>query len=79
MSVERAELETLHLQQARLPSTLLERGKGCKVLPIATWAGAILPGYPADEETYRKATRLVPIQLECGHEDRRLARNTMSY
>jgi len=24
------------------------------------------PGYPADEETYRKATRLVPTQLECG-------------
>jgi len=29
------------------------------------WAGAIPPGYPADEETYRKATRLVPTQLEC--------------
>src|SRR6516225_1812763 len=43
----------------------LERGKGCKALPIATWAGAIPPGYPADEETYRKATRLVPTQREC--------------
>src|SRR5215468_9562819 len=26
----------------------LERGKGCKALPIATWVGAIPPGYPAD-------------------------------
>jgi hypothetical protein len=25
----------------------LERGKGCEALPIATWAGAIPPGYPA--------------------------------
>jgi len=25
----------------------LERGKGCKALPIATWVGAIPPGYPA--------------------------------
>src|SRR5215468_8278518 len=26
----------------------LERGKGCKALPIATLAGAIPPGYPAE-------------------------------
>jgi len=32
---------------------------------LGGWAGAIPPGYPADEETYRKATRLVPTQLEC--------------
>jgi len=44
----------------------LERGKGYKALPIATLVGVIPPGYPADEETYRKATRLVPTQLECG-------------
>ncbi len=29
---------------------------------LGGWAGAIPPGYPADEETYRKATRLVPTQ-----------------
>src|SRR6516165_3029774 len=27
---------------------------------LGGWVGAIPPGYPADEETYRKATRLVP-------------------
>jgi hypothetical protein len=32
---------------------------------LGGWVGAIPPGYPADEETYRKATRLVPTQLEC--------------
>src|SRR5262249_18512111 len=26
----------------------LERGKGCKALPIATLAGVIPPGYPAE-------------------------------
>ena len=41
----------------------LERGKGCEALPIATWAGAIPPGYPAHEETYGNVTRLVPTQL----------------
>ena len=28
--------------------------------------GVIPPGYPAEEETYRKATRLVPTQRYCG-------------
>jgi hypothetical protein len=27
----------------------LERGKGCKALPIATWVGAIPPGSPAGD------------------------------
>ena len=27
----------------------LERGKGCKALPIATWVGAIPPGYQAGD------------------------------
>jgi hypothetical protein len=29
---------------------------------LGGWAGAIPPGYPADEETYPQATRLVPTQ-----------------
>jgi len=33
---------------------------------LGGWAGAIPPGYPAGEETYHKATRLVPTQRECG-------------
>src|SRR5215471_3088300 len=33
---------------------------------LGGWVGAIPPGYPADEETYRKATRLVPTQRESG-------------
>jgi hypothetical protein len=29
---------------------------------LGGWAGAIPPGYPAHEETYGNATRLVPTQ-----------------
>ncbi len=39
----------------------LERGKGCKALPIATWAGAILPGYPAGDSNITS----LPNQLGC--------------
>jgi hypothetical protein len=31
---------------------------------LGGWVGAIPPGYPAHEETYGNATRLVPTQLE---------------
>jgi hypothetical protein len=34
---------------------------------LGGWAGAIPPGYPAHEETYGNATRLVPTQRECGN------------
>jgi hypothetical protein len=30
---------------------------------LGGWVGAIPPGYPAHEETYGNATRLVPTQL----------------
>src|SRR5262245_63479308 len=42
----------------------LERGKGCKALPIATWAGAIPSGYPAGDSDIISLPNQLPVQLD---------------
>ena len=45
----------------------LERGKGCEALPIATWAGAIPPSYPAGDSDIIS----LPNHLPCSRREAR--------